>query len=48
MTWLTYILIAGAFVLIALPLLAVAIGRPSLKHHLDEQTRRAAGDEVER
>lgn len=48
MAWLTFFLIAVTCVLVALALLAVAIGRPKLKHHLDAQTRKAGGGEGER
>ena len=39
MNWLMYFLIAVTLMLIALPLLIVAIGLPKLKQQLDEQTR---------
>lgn len=38
MTWLMYFLIAVTLMLIALPLLLIAIGLPKLKQQLDEQT----------
>jgi hypothetical protein len=44
-TWLMYFLIAVTLALIAVPLLLVAIGRPKLKHHLDEQTRACEAEE---
>lgn len=39
MTWLKYFLMAVTLVLIASPLLLIAIGRLKLKQHLDAQTR---------
>lgn len=47
MACLTYFLIAVTVGLLVSALLAIAIGRPKLKHHLDEQTRKAGGGEGE-
>lgn len=43
MTWLTYLLIAVTFALIAAPLLMIAIGLPKLKRQLDAQGRDGEG-----